>query len=277
MNKVLLVASDLDGSLLDHDNYSYEAAKPALQLLEQLRIPLVFVSSKTFAEIVELRAEIGNEHPFVVENGSAVYVPEGYFEQAPEECEQVGEYWRYALSPPRRRWKPVLDDLRARLPASFEDFSSAGNARVEAMTGLGRSQAEMANQREFSEPLAWYGSDEGLAVLEEAVAAAGGRVYRGGRFYTIAGPTDKGKAYLWLREKYAQNNGGISVHDLCIGDGANDVPFLEEGVAALLIPAKDRPLPTLQREDGVMVGENFGPAAWADGVGRWLKSLYSID
>lgn len=277
MNKVLLVASDLDGSLLDHDSYGYDAATPALELLEQMRIPLVFVSSKTFAEIVELRAELGNEHPFVVENGSAVYLPDGYFEQVPADCERVGAYWRHSLSPPRQQWAPILEDLRAQLPGSFEDFSSAGVERIEALTGLTRSQAELANQREFSEPLAWHGSEDGLTTLEKAVGAAGGRVYRGGRFYTIAGETDKGKAYRWLRSQYAESNGGVSVHDLCIGDGANDVPFLEDGEAALLIPANDRPLPTLRREQGIMVGAGFGPTAWADGVGRWLKSLYSID
>ena len=116
---------------------------------------------------------------------------------------------------------------------SFEDFSSAGVERIEALTGLTRSQAELANQREFSEPLAWHGSEDGLTTLEKAVGAAGGRVYRGGRFYTIAGETDKGKAYRWLRSQYAESSGGISVHDLCIGDGANDVPFLDDGEVAL--------------------------------------------
>ena len=51
----LLVFTDLDGSLLDHHSYSYQAALPRLQQLEQLGVPVIPATSKTRAEIVHLR------------------------------------------------------------------------------------------------------------------------------------------------------------------------------------------------------------------------------
>ena len=72
----LLVFSDLDGSLLDHYTYSFLEALPTVNLLEQLNIPLVLASSKTRAEIIELRSALGNRHPFIVENGAAVFIPQ---------------------------------------------------------------------------------------------------------------------------------------------------------------------------------------------------------
>lgn len=65
----LLVFTDLDGTLLDHHTYSWQPARPALERLDGLKIPLILCSSKTSPEMLGLRAELGNRHPFIVENG----------------------------------------------------------------------------------------------------------------------------------------------------------------------------------------------------------------
>ncbi|MCG7852909.1 MAG: HAD hydrolase family protein, partial [Methanosarcinaceae archaeon] len=46
-----VVFTDLDGTLIDHDTYSYKAARPALAALKKQGIPLIFCTSKTRAEI----------------------------------------------------------------------------------------------------------------------------------------------------------------------------------------------------------------------------------
>ena len=76
-----LVFTDLDGSLLDHHDYGYRDALPQLRQLESLGIPVIPASSKTRAEIERLRDELGNTHPFIVENGAGGFVPVGYFPQ----------------------------------------------------------------------------------------------------------------------------------------------------------------------------------------------------
>ncbi|CAN0605363.1 unnamed protein product, partial [Ectocarpus sp. 12 AP-2014] len=151
-NAVFLVVTDLDGSLLDHHDYNCDAARPVLQLLEELRIPVVFASSKTREEILALRQELNNEHPFIAENGAAVYVPRGYFLKAPVETIESDGYLVREFAPPRARWTPVLDELRREMPDCFTDFASAGTEGIASMTGLSRAQAELANRREYSEP-----------------------------------------------------------------------------------------------------------------------------
>jgi mannosyl-3-phosphoglycerate phosphatase len=42
---MMLVFKDLDGTLLDRETYSFQAAKPALERLRQLDVPLVFVGA----------------------------------------------------------------------------------------------------------------------------------------------------------------------------------------------------------------------------------------
>ena len=111
MSAVQLVVTDLDGSLLDHHDYSYAPALPVLQVLEEMRVPVVFASSKTRAEMLALRKELGNEHPFIVENGAAVLIPEGYFLKAPEHTELRDGYWVRELAPPRQQWAAPLAAL----------------------------------------------------------------------------------------------------------------------------------------------------------------------
>jgi len=272
---MFLVGTDLDGSLLDHDTYSCEPARPMLEQLEMLRIPVVFVSSKTGNEIVALREQLNNEHPFIVENGAAVLIPAGYFNRMPDGCVERNGYWVCDFAPPRSAWRPLLDDLRMRFPDAFQDFFTAGIDGIVAMTGLSREAAARANEREYSEPVQWRGTDPDLDAFLAAVEQGGARASRGGRFISIAGDADKGRAWCWLREAYALAAGGAQIYDLGLGDGQNDVPLLEVTRTAAPIPARGRPLPALERNGGVLVADGlYGPEAWAHSTREWLRELY---
>ena len=75
----LLVVTDLDGTLLDFDDYSFDAAKPALNMLKKSRVPVVCCSSKTSGEVIAARKKLRINDPFISENGAAVYLPENQF------------------------------------------------------------------------------------------------------------------------------------------------------------------------------------------------------
>ena len=273
-NPLYLVVTDLDGSLLDHHTYRYDAARPVLDLLEQMRIPVVLASSKTRAEMLALRADMGNEHPFIVENGAAVLIPTGYFPRPPAEVAERDGFWVRELAPPRTHWLPILDELRGAMPGAFQDFASAGLDALIDMTGLSAPAAALARQREYTEPVQWRGSEADRLAFVERLRGAGATVWRGGRFYSVGGDSDKGAALEWLRRQYALAAGTAAVYDLAVGDGPNDVPMLELAHHALLIPAAQRELPQLARKTNVIVGRGRGPQAWAWGVGEWLRVLY---
>jgi len=77
--EIPIIFTDLDGILLDYSTYSFEQAKPALQLVAQSDIPLVICSSKTRKEIEYYRKKLDNNHPFISENGGGIFIPKGYF------------------------------------------------------------------------------------------------------------------------------------------------------------------------------------------------------
>ena len=55
----LVVFTDLDGTLLRHEDFDWSPAREALAELARRRIPLVIASSKTRAEIEVWRSRLG--------------------------------------------------------------------------------------------------------------------------------------------------------------------------------------------------------------------------
>src|SRR3989339_344329 len=103
----LIVFTDLDGTLLDHDTYAYDEARPGLDRLAAEGVPLVLVSSKTRPEIEELRARLGNRHPFVPENGGAIFIPRDCGLDIPPEAKAMGDYRVILLGRPRAEIAPL--------------------------------------------------------------------------------------------------------------------------------------------------------------------------
>jgi mannosyl-3-phosphoglycerate phosphatase len=271
-----LVFSDLDGSLLDHYSYSYAAAKPQIEALEQAGIPLILVSSKTRAEILTLRKELANRHPFIVENGAAVFIPTHYFTQQPANTTEREGYWVWELAPPRSQWLAILEDLANEFSGCFDSFDRAGVAGIMSMTGLSEQQAVAANQREYSEPVRWLASPEQEAQFVQRLQEAGATVARGGRFISVSGRCDKGSALTRLRGHYPLAAGQTVIDDLAIGDSANDTPMLEVAGTALVVRSPVHDYPSLTRSQRVIYSDSCGPAGWSEGVSRWLQSNSNI-
>lgn len=217
-----LVATDLDGTLLDHETYSFEPARPALALLAERSIPLVLVTSKTRAEAEAIAAEIGTPPLLVIENGGAVVVPEGAGTRT------IG------LGVPYPRLVDALDAIAAETGASVRGFSSLSRREVEELTGLRGAAAERARVRGFDEP--FLVSDPGVVpALEKAAARRGLAVTRGGRFHHLVGAaTDKGRALRALLSLPVA--GGEGVVTVGLGDAANDLPLLQVVDRPVIVP-----------------------------------------
>lgn len=270
---LFLVFTDLDGSLLDHHNYSFIDAMPQLRSLERLEIPLIPASSKTRAEIEQLRQELANTHPFITENGAAVFIPQGYFDVQPAGTIEREGYWVYEVSRPRGDWLALLRALQDEFEAEFDYFYRAGTGGISRMTNLPADRAALANQRDYSEPVLWLGSEQRRQAFISALQARGATVLQGGRFLGVSGDCDKGRALTWLRAAYQQATGQAECHDLAIGDSGNDSAMLEVAETALLVRSPAHDFPPLERCEGIIHSRDFGPAGWAEGVEQWLSRM----
>ena len=262
-----LVFTDLDGTLLDHHTYSHADADPLLATLAERNIPVVPVTSKTRGELLTLRSELNNQHPFIVENGAAVFIPDGYFSHHSPDSPDIDGFWVHSFSKPRSHWQALLASLSEELQSCYTSFAQAGTQGIVEMTGLSEERAAKANERDFSEPLLWKGSDEQLADFTQQMEAKGATILRGGRFVHVTGQCDKGKALKWLKSQYQINHRAFNYHSIAAGDSHNDVAMLEAADYAVIIRSPVAAPPTVNRTDAIL-SQKEGPAGWADELSR---------
>mgnify|MGYP000395087993 CR=1 FL=1 len=157
MSVRFVIFTDLDATLLDHRTYSFKPAKPVLEKVKKLKIPVVLCTSKTRAETEALVQQLGLKHPFIVENGGAVFMPENYF--PPAFFKKLGVktvkkngYRVVELGTPYRRLRQFFKLVRKNTGFPLVGFGDLTVDQVAALTGLGRKEARRARQREYDEP-----------------------------------------------------------------------------------------------------------------------------
>lgn len=269
MREIGLVATDLDGTLLDFETYDFSPARPALEALHAAGVPLVLASAKTAAEMAALAPVLGAT-AVVVENGGAVVAcfPDALDPAAPWQ-QSAGGGWRLVLGPTRDALLAVLPEVAREAGASVRPFAALSVDEVVALTGLPPEDAGRAMEREHDEPFLVtepLGRDlEVDARLEAAAIARGLRVTHGGRLHHLTGPVDKADA---LRALVATWPGGLEGRLVALGDAANDLPLLLAADRPIVMPRADGSIdPALAaRLHGSERAPLPGPAGWGAAV-----------
>lgn len=235
----ILVYTDLDGTLLNQDDYSYQEALPAIGLLKKFDVPLILVSSKTCDEILVLQKELGNVYPFVCENGALIAIPPRTLQGAGMPllpCDIVDGHRCYRCGESRETILKVLRALRSEY--RFFGFSDIGTEDIAHYTGLDPTLAELANKRVASEPIVWRDAEENLMKFSRELSNHNLKVIKGGRFYHVMGQCGKGGAVCLLSELYQRDYGG-SVYSIALGDSPNDLDMLKNVNLPIVIPRVD--------------------------------------
>lgn len=260
-----LILTDLDGTLLDHETYSWAAARPALKLSKSRDAAVVLCSSKTRAEMDALRAALGLSDPFITENGAGLFVPRGYFPDAPEGSEERDGLYRLALGAEYAELVQALARASRSSGVAVKGFSGMTAEEVAGRTGLELETARLAARREFVEPFAVEGGAEPEPLLQ-AIEALGYQWTRGGRFFHILGGSSKARAARTLIDHYRRYG---PVRTMGLGDAENDAGFLREVDHPVVVRGKrsDRLSALLP---GARQTERPGPEGWNAAVLEFL-------
>lgn len=225
-NKFYVIFTDLDGTLLD-DNYSYKDALSVLKVLKKRKIPLVFCSAKTRAEQEFFQKKMEVNHPFIVENGSAIYIPNKYFRK--EKGKKKGDYRVIVLDAQSDKIRKEIKKLQEKY--KIETFYDISEKEISKIAGFGLKKAglaKLAKDREFGETIVEASRD----VLKELKKKF--NVMSGGRFIQVFGKkADKGKAVRILTQMYKEEFGKVIT--IGLGDSENDKPMLKNVDVPVLI------------------------------------------
>ena len=266
----LIVFSDIDGTLIDFATYSYAESETAVATLLAHKTPLVLCSSKTRTEQQTYREALHIPDPFIVENGSAIFVPPDYFPFTLPGVRLVDNWQVIELGVPAASILEAIHAIRQQTGFAFQGYADLSVDEVAEVTGLDRPAAERAQQREYSETIVTPLNQETLLTLQQALAKRGLAIVSGGKFHTVMGEkSDKGTAVAHLTTYFRQTYGDIET--IGLGDSANDAPLLAAVERPYLV---QKPGGVWQQMPGVAVKRvtAIGPAGWRQVVEIELES-----
>jgi len=257
----LLIFTDLDGTLLDQNSYSFEYALPALRAIREKEIPLVFSSSKTRSEIEFYRKKMENRHPFISENGGAVFIPEDYFSFSFSWDRASNNYSVVELGIFYPQIVAALDSIRKETGIPIKGFSDLTAEEISSFCGLSLQEAGFAKEREYDEPFLIDGGEQEVEVVRKKIEEKGMNYVWGGRFHHILGNNDKGRAVGILKHLFEEEFHSIAT--VGIGDNENDVPMLLAVDYPIFLRENQTPLPeTLSPIQPLTVVDGRGSKAW---------------
>ncbi|MEL0613582.1 HAD-IIB family hydrolase [Marinomonas arenicola] len=264
----LLVFSDLDGTLLDHHTYSFQPALQAFQALKTFTIPCILNTSKTYAELTQLRNELNHQDPFIVENGAAVYIPKHLGLPVDASMEDHGDYWLKSFGPKRQILIDLISEYKTHY--RFQSFCDMQAQNIVDLTGLSEANAQLAMQREFTEPMVWQDSNIALNTLKQALEPQGVQLQKGGRFIHLMGSDcDKARAMLWLSARY-ETHFQEAVTTMALGDGDNDVGMLSKADIPVVIRSPVHAPPEVPYRHDAWLTDGYGPEGWAQAIDKAL-------
>ncbi|MCZ4058114.1 mannosyl-3-phosphoglycerate phosphatase-related protein [Pantoea sp. LMR881] len=256
LQQPLMIVTDLDGSLLDHHSYRWDAAVDWLDQLQQHQIPLVICTSKTAAEILPLQKKLGiSGAPFIAENGALVQLNASERVRIPPESLSY-EALHQLLLPLKKTYR-------------FSTFYDFTDREVSAMTGLTETDSALSRQRDATEVLVWRDSDDAFDAFRNDLLQHNLDLTQGGRFWHVmpAG-SGKGEALRWLLSQQ-QETGRITIG---LGDGPNDAPMLDAVDYAVVIKGYSKTPVRLTRQDQqhIFHTAHYGPEGWCEGLDYFL-------
>lgn len=257
----LIVFTDLDGSLMEHESYSIDPARQALAALSARDIPLILNSSKTAAEMTTIQELLGLQFPFICENGAALYRVDG----------EIAEFGIR-----RENWLDDMHRLRAERGYSFQGFSDWSPAEISSLTGLTAEQATRAKTRTYSEPILWRDSESALQRFQNELCEMELRLLQGGRFQSIQGSYDKSDAMRSVLTGELGKNPERAPITVALGDSPNDAAMLNAADVAVIIKSGKSSLIHCPEAQRIIHTKLPGPAGWNEAMLEIL-ALYDSD
>ena len=254
--KLYLIFSDLDGTLLD-TNYKYKEAVPALRVLKQKDIPVIFCSGKTIDEQLVFQDKMGLKYPFIAEDGSVIYIPKGHFKE--RKGKLMDGYEVILLGVKYKEIKKEINKLSKKY--YIRAYCNMTAKEIGKQMGLDLKSAKLAKKRRYSETII-KADKKALQKLKKKF-----NVVCGGKGIHIFGKkANKGKTVKILTRIYKEQGQVVSIG---IGNSYNDEAMLRAVDIAALVKNPDGSWAEL-KINGIYKAHETGPRGWVEVVKKFV-------
>jgi mannosyl-3-phosphoglycerate phosphatase len=264
-----IIFTDLNGTLIDRETLSWDAAKPALQKAKKRGVPVIFCTSRTRAETEFFRKKIGNNQPFIVENGGAIYIPRNYFHETTPDCVKKGKYLAIQFGRPYKEIREVVKEMR-RKGLKVSGFGDMSILTLRKLSGMTLKQAHLSKKREFDEPFILENPKQEQKV-QEIVKKHNLRYIKGRRFYHLMGNHEKGLAVKILTSLY-NDEAGFPVVTAGIGDSPVDFSMLRAVHIRYLVKRIDGS--HASKHPDFIRTEGIGPRGWNEAMTKFVEEEF---
>ena len=266
-NKNILIFTDLDGSLLNHNNFKFNTIKPFILKCLRNNIRIIPNTSKTKNEVESFSEQLGVDIPYIVENGSAIH-------NLDLVCSHFGKNNKSLIL--SRTADEIFEIFNNKVPLSLRNqclFLKDMNASKQSkVLGLNGEKLTSALNRLYSIPLIFNGPIEIKNELISIFNDLDIKLHEGGRVINICDNCSKGDAMKIMLKKME----GVKkkYHSIVIGDSPNDMSMLALSNQPCVVPLPDHENLKNFKIKKVIRANQVAPDGWKEVV---LKSLDRIN
>ena len=271
--KRYLIFTDLDGTLLDHENYSYGNNKKLISRIVSNQNEIIFNTSKTFSESTNLLKELNlTNMPFSTENGAVLYFPKNRFKKN-KNSSDYGRYWKIRIAKLSSKiWYKFL--LKKQKTFKFLIAQDLPFKDLTKYTNL-INTSKMLN-REASQLIIWKDSFLNLKKFKNDLKSEkDGVLIQGSRFMQISSICNKRIAKKLISHIYdIQFHDTYSKNTIALGDSKNDIDMLNSATHACLIKNPSGVFPKLRsNKKNIYKSSKLAPNGWSQLIIRLNKTL----
>ena len=271
--KKFLIFTDLDGTLLDHENYSFGNNKKLISKIINNKNELIFNTSKTFTESIKLLKEINLMNmPFSTENGAVLYFPKTRFRKIKNSF-NYGSFWKIRIAKlSSKSWYQFLLKKQKKYKLLIaQDLSSNS---LKKYTNL--NNTKMMLNREASQIILWEDSLVNLKKFRnELKSEKEGVLIQGSRFMQISSICNKRIAKKLISHAYyIQFHGTYSKNTIALGDSKNDIDMLNSAKYSCIIKNPSGVFPKLNfNKKNIFRSTKLAPDGWSQVLYKLNKTM----
>ncbi len=260
------IFTDLDGTLLNHDNYTLGRIKKFINKIK-LKNHIIFSTSKTFSEILDINKKLDLNFPFIVENGACIFFPSNYsfsnFNKA--KFFNHKNYLGYKLSELSPKFiENKLYKLQKKY--NFILFSQLKLHQLSKITNLKNNSLINCTKRLFTNPIYWKDSEKKIKLFISDIKKISNnlQITKGGRFYHLADHYNKGTALMKFLEiiKFSEK---INFKTISLGDSENDISMLEQTDYSCIVK-REKVKISLKKNNNIYYSIKKAPDGWKESI-----------
>ena len=260
-NKIVIF-TDLDGSILHRDTFEFEQIKDYIKKLISSGIHIIPNSSKTEIEIIEFNEDLGENLPYISENGSVI---NGLNILNPNFPNKI------ILS---REKEELIKIFKKTVPEALQNkcqfISNLDKKNQISIFGLGDNKLKNALNRKYTEPFLFKGSKTERKDLFKILKKKSLTLHEGGRVINLCDNVNKVKSMNRVLKIYKKIESNIKV--IAVGDNYNDLDMLKNSDLPCLV-FNDQFKEDLINIDNLIISNKPSPEGWADVIKMALVKL----